>query len=187
MNIFALDLDPQKAAQYHCDKHAVKMILESAQMVSTIFDKYQNHQDYMIKPCFQNHPCTIWAGRSYENLLWLINLGNELTKEYTFRYKRIHKYDNLFRLALNHASKFSNKFPEKNLQPFAIAMPDYLKNQANDSYDFIRVVNLYREYYILEKSRFAIWKYSEMPDWYRKDIRIKKKMILENHLTRLNK
>ena len=35
MNIFVLDLDPQKAAEYHCNKHVVKMILESAQMLCT--------------------------------------------------------------------------------------------------------------------------------------------------------
>ena len=63
MNIFALDIDVQKAAEYHCDKHVVKMILESAQMISTVFDKYDEHQSYMLKPCFQNHPCTLWAGR----------------------------------------------------------------------------------------------------------------------------
>ena len=35
MNIFILDQIPKKAAEYHCDKHVVKMILESAQMKST--------------------------------------------------------------------------------------------------------------------------------------------------------
>ena len=35
MNIFVLDKDPVKAAQYQCDKHVVKMIVESAQMLST--------------------------------------------------------------------------------------------------------------------------------------------------------
>ena len=34
MNIFVLDNDIEKCAQYHCDKHVVKMILESAQMLS---------------------------------------------------------------------------------------------------------------------------------------------------------
>ena len=35
MNIFYLDEDPVKAAQYMCDKHVVKMIVESAQILST--------------------------------------------------------------------------------------------------------------------------------------------------------
>ena len=36
MNIFVLDDDIEKCARYHCDKHVVKMILESAQMLSTV-------------------------------------------------------------------------------------------------------------------------------------------------------
>ena len=35
MNIFVLDKDPVVAAQMQCDKHVVKMIVESAQMLST--------------------------------------------------------------------------------------------------------------------------------------------------------
>ena len=35
MNIFVLDQDTTQAAQLQCDKHVVKMIVESAQMLST--------------------------------------------------------------------------------------------------------------------------------------------------------
>ena len=35
MNIFILDKDPKLAAQMLCDKHIPKMIIESAQMLST--------------------------------------------------------------------------------------------------------------------------------------------------------
>ena len=35
MNIFCLDKDPVKAAQMMCDKHIVKMLLESAQLMCT--------------------------------------------------------------------------------------------------------------------------------------------------------
>jgi len=33
MNIFFLDFDVKKCAEYHCDKHVVKMILETAQLL----------------------------------------------------------------------------------------------------------------------------------------------------------
>ena len=36
MNIFILDKDLQIAAQMLCDKHIPKMIIESAQMLSTV-------------------------------------------------------------------------------------------------------------------------------------------------------
>ena len=45
MNIFHLDKNPIKCAEYHCDKHVVKMILETSQMLSTA---YQNMQEKMI-------------------------------------------------------------------------------------------------------------------------------------------
>lgn len=35
VNIFYLDHDPAAAARMHCDRHVVKMILESAQLLST--------------------------------------------------------------------------------------------------------------------------------------------------------
>ena len=35
MNIFFLDKRPDDAAEMHCDKHCVKMILEYSQMLST--------------------------------------------------------------------------------------------------------------------------------------------------------
>ena len=35
MNIFILDENIEKCAQYHCDKHIIKMILESAQLLCT--------------------------------------------------------------------------------------------------------------------------------------------------------
>ena len=51
MNIFYLDRDPVIAAQMMCDKHVVKMILESAQMLSTAHrvldgDEYATRWDY---------------------------------------------------------------------------------------------------------------------------------------------
>lgn len=36
MNIFALDSEPKLAARYHLDRHCVKMILEYAQILSTV-------------------------------------------------------------------------------------------------------------------------------------------------------
>ena len=39
MNIFILDRDPKVCAQYHCDKHVVKMILETAQMICTVLNE----------------------------------------------------------------------------------------------------------------------------------------------------
>jgi len=39
MNIFVLDQNIKKCAQYHCDQHVSKMILESVQMLCTSLNK----------------------------------------------------------------------------------------------------------------------------------------------------
>ena len=62
MNIFKLDATPELCAQVHCDKHVSKMILESAQMLCTVF--WSNNQTAPYKPVHAKHPCTLWAGAS---------------------------------------------------------------------------------------------------------------------------
>ena len=50
MNIFHLHEDPKICAEYHCDKHVVKMILETAQMLSTAYRKKLDHtKEYAIE------------------------------------------------------------------------------------------------------------------------------------------
>ena len=56
MNIFFLDKDPKIAAQMQCDKHVVKMILETAQMLSTAA-RAQGH-DIGYKSAYHKHPMT---------------------------------------------------------------------------------------------------------------------------------
>ena len=91
MNIFILDNDPVKAAQQQCDKHVVKMIVESAQMLSTAHRMLDGHvelrpsksgkrmvkhyilndkrDDILYKAVHYNHPCTVWTMESHENYL----------------------------------------------------------------------------------------------------------------------
>lgn len=177
MNIFILDLDPEKAAQYHCDKHVVKMILESAQLLSTAhrvldgayytrlsasgrklagYELEEPFESLFYKATHINHPCAIWCRETSSNYIWLENLFVELCKSYTNRYGRIHLCEVKF------ADVFA--YPPKNIKsgdltPFALAMSDEYK--SNDP------VESYRQYYINEKSDFAVWKYSETPFWYK--------------------
>ena len=81
MNIFILDRDPLKSAQYHCDKH-MKMILESAQMLSTVLGG-------PYKPTHANHPCTLWVAKSRQNAMYLWTLAMGLNYEWRTRYGQI--------------------------------------------------------------------------------------------------
>ena len=91
MNIFVLDEDPNLCAQYHCDKHVVKMILESAQMICTTHHLHPNpNLSYTIpyKPTHINHPCNRWMRDSLANYLWLFKLTEALNREYRYRYNK---------------------------------------------------------------------------------------------------
>ena len=99
MNIFYLDKDPVIAAQMSCDKHCVKMILESAQMLSTAHrvldgDKYADDVG-LYKMAHKNHPSTIWVRSSSANYDWLWKHMRALMREYTHRYGKIHATERL--------------------------------------------------------------------------------------------
>lgn len=80
MNIFVLDTDPAIAASYHCDQHLHKMILESAQMLSTAarFRQFWDIESWLYKDSHVNHPCTLWAKSSNHHMHWLCTLAKEL-------------------------------------------------------------------------------------------------------------
>jgi hypothetical protein len=147
MNIFVLDYDPSIAASYHCDKHVVKMVVEYAQILSTVVRK-QLDVDFLYKPTHINHPCTIWAGQSRENYKWLCELGKYLGYTYTMRYKKIHKSS----LIIEEATKYIDilTFSQEDLTPFAQAMPDIYKHAD--------AVTAYRQYYLGDKASILKYK-----------------------------
>ena len=92
MNIFYLDADPIKAAQIQYNKHVVKMILESAQMLCTAHHLLDpcNSDDIPYKVAHKNHPSTIWVRQSAPHYLWLYHHMIALGEEYTKRYGKEH-------------------------------------------------------------------------------------------------
>ena len=90
MNIFYLDSDPAKAAQIQYNKHVVKMILESAQMLCTAHHHYDNGHNVPYKKAHYNHPSTIWCRQNASQYKWLYDHMVALGKEYTKRYKKTH-------------------------------------------------------------------------------------------------
>jgi hypothetical protein len=158
MNIFALDKDPLIAAQMMCDKHVVKMILEGCQMLSTVhsLDIVQDNKIKLYKPCFHNHPCTIWARASKSNYYWLANHTFELTNEYSSRYYgKIHKSTDM---AYWFTKNAPSNLPNTICTDFAQAMPEQYKN--------VDGVTAYRAYYLGEKAKFAKWKLGNEPMWF---------------------
>jgi hypothetical protein len=151
MNIFLLSTDPREAAEAHCDKHVVKMILETAQLLYCahwVLDP-DNLLANAYRKTHPNHPCAIWVRESVENYRWLSDLGICLCQEYTYRYGKTHKTE-------THINWLSDNFPplpEIERTPFRMAMPDEFKNADP--------VIAYKQYYLGAKQRMLI--YSKRP------------------------
>ncbi|MCB9357452.1 MAG: hypothetical protein H6505_02675 [Calditrichaeota bacterium] len=187
MNLFILDKNPAKCARDHCDRHIVKMPLETTQMlvsafwvwngVTTLAEKRAASLDKkFLKRVFKklprtkpdgtpdpwgighlHHPCTIWVRTNDRNFLWALELGEELSKEYSRRYKKVHAVAPILewiRAQEIPAPKSSRK------TPFPQAMPDDCKVPGD-------AVAAYRKFYHLHKAKFAVWKYSPTPEWFK--------------------
>ena len=152
MNIFILHENPEEAAKALCDKHVVKMILETAQMLCAV------HPEGVApyRRTHYNHPCTKWCRISRENYNWLIKHGYAICKEYRLRYGRKHKSQDVIEWCDENQSRLS--FPETGLTEFAQAMPEEYKSES--------AVVAYRNFYIGEKKPFASWKHSKKPNWF---------------------
>ena len=147
MNIFVLDRDVRKCAEYHNDKHVVKMILESAQLLCGVHHMVEENTDEVpYRLSHKNHPCSIWARGNISNYLWLCELGLELCKEYSYRYGKRHKSQDVIEWCLTNPPSL----PEEDFTEPPKAMPEEYK--VND------VVQSYRNYYIGDKKYFSKWK-----------------------------
>jgi len=150
VNIFHLDSNLELCAQYHCDKHVVKMLVEYAQLLCTAVNLHGGSAPYRVT--HKNHPCSIWVRESLENWMWLRDLSIALHKEYTHRYGKQHKS------GLVAAALVPPDLPQIGFTSPPMAMPE---SYQQDDY-----VQAYRAYYVHEKSQIASWRNRERPKWF---------------------
>jgi len=152
MNIFYLHTNPIICAQYHNDKHVVKMIVETAQLLCG--SHWVTGSEAPYKLSHKNHPCSIWVRSSLENYLWLCELGLELCKEYSYRYGKRHKSQEVIEWCVCNKPNI----PDLEFTQPPKAMPDQYKVEDP--------VKSYRNYYIIEKRGFCTWKNRKTPSWF---------------------
>jgi hypothetical protein len=182
MNIFYLHQDPKIAAEYHVDKHVVKMIIEYAQLMSTAhrlldgalyLDKTANGRsikrwkldDYrepiLYKASHINHPSAIWVRQSDLHYNWLWHLYKNLCQEYRYRYGGATDKQHKTSLLLSDLSFLPYNIPRTvEFQEPPQAMPEAVKVPGDS-------IQAYRNYYKVHKSAFANWKNRSAPDWYK--------------------
>lgn len=174
MNIFYLDSNPATCAEYHCDKHVVKMIVEYAQLLSTAhrvidgnhcrgISKTGRKQSTFVLPDDReftlyrathiNHPSAVWVRESVDHYNWLYSLWINLMQEYTTRYSKQHATSRL----INDLKNAPTNLAASGFVDPPPCMPDYCK-VTGDS------VQSYRNYYNNEKAHFTKWKLNK-PLW----------------------
>jgi hypothetical protein len=153
LNIFLLDQDIERCAQYHCDQHVVKMILESVQIMCTSLNNLGLETPY--RSTHSNHPCVLWVGESFDNFLWLKDLTLLLNDEYQYRFDTQKNHRSIE--VLHSISGY--RYARRGLTPFAQAMPVEYRIPDNP-------VRAYRRFYCAEKSHFARWTKREKPEWF---------------------
>ena len=175
MNIFFLDRTPTTCAQYHNDKHVVKMVIEYAQLLSTahrvldgqqywdktkngrrikrykMFNKYLDTELYLA--AHVRHPSAIWTRQSIHNYNWLHDLWFALCKEYEYRYNREHlTFTKLNKILL----KAPKGMPRDEWSDPPPAMPDDCKIDGDS-------LASYHKYYREHKSGFNNFKGRDEP------------------------
>lgn len=180
MNIFYLHPDPEECAKMHADKHVVKMILETAQLLSTahrvldgvltmvitsVGSSAKKARYIMEDPAADsalyaathvNHPSAKWARASRANYEWLTRLFVALLAEYSHRYGgKTHASQWLLPILSYSPRNIDADAPFEEPWP---AMPDEFKVHGDS-------LASYRGYYLGAKAHLLKWKNREPPAW----------------------
>ena len=190
MNLFLLSTTIRKCAEYHCDKHCIKMILELTQMLYSAWwfgrdifplpelDPLPNDP---YRPTHKNHPVSIWVRTDPKHYEWALNLALSLVDQYYERYGKIHA-------CFAHLTRLQYLGPPQNIgvetyQPplekrATVGLPEgisYFDCAINDQVfplcavytnGALNAVETYRRYY-MTKTWEMKWRSGNVPLWFK--------------------
>lgn len=157
MNIFYIHNDPIIAAKELCDDHIRKMQIESAQMCCSAHWAVGSEAPY--KKAHFNHPSTKWVRESIQHYRWLVKHGLEICYEFTKRYGKHHKTQNILEWCYNNEPNI----PDLGFKEPPLCMPD--------QYKLPNVIEAYRKFYIEDKIGIKKLNYNKLnniPEWIKK-------------------
>lgn len=147
MNIFVTSFNPSVCALDHCHIHRNKMIVEYAQILSTVHYVYGSKAIGLYKPTHINHPSVKWACARVGNYQWLYQLWASLVSRYTLDTGKVHKSARLL---------YTLSIPDVNDSPVfthdMLAMPD--EHKTDD------VCGSYRSYL---NAKYNEWRNRDKP------------------------
>ena len=142
----------------HLDKHVIKMVLETCQLLSTAHHLLgDTTEPILYKKSHVSHPSAKWTRESRDNYLWLAELLECLCAEYTFRYGKTHKSQRIGLVKFLQTPPAN--IPIGQFTEPTPAMPDKYK-VAGDS------IKSYRNYYNNDKAYIGKWKNRPTPVWF---------------------
>lgn len=153
MNIFFLDWDLVLCSQYHVDKHTIKMTLEYAQILCTVYHLQGLGHLSPYKATHTKHPSVLWCNESRANWLWLQKLCMYLNEEYKFRYPKSQK-DHLAYTKIKDLP-VPESLPDIGFTSPRLAMPEQCKKACP--------IESYRGYYNSHKQHLFSWKSRNTP------------------------
>ncbi len=191
VNIFYLDEDPARCAQAHVDRHVVKMVLETAQLLSTAW--HVAEPDAVVKdlffadlpgdappgecPAYPQIRLGAKGGRIYKKTHehhpcaeWARTSAanyswlHQLGLELCKEYKHRYKKDHATAEVL-HTLRKVPKLPRGQMNEPPCAMPEELK--LLDAEGYYATVESYRNYYVAVKSPMFKWTNRRPPSWLR--------------------
>ena len=181
MNRFIIEDTPKECAMSHCDKHVPKMVVEEAQMLSTVHRmcdgeletrpsksgkrmvKYwripDEREDILYKAVHMGHPCTVWAMQNEGNYRWAVQMLIALCDEYTHRYGKDHKTEALIPWLMIPPTNI-NKSLKLTQMPLAMG-------SNPECIDHSDVKGSYRKFYQTKQDRFRmVWSKRPIPEWF---------------------
>ena len=194
MNLFFLSQDPKEAAKFHCNKHVVKMILETVQMLYTShhLNCEEGWEDYFInkglkpyKPFGPKHPSTRWVAETFNNYRYALILVRELCLEKRRRWPQnpVHSCEVHVRALIEELIDKKYSVPKSKTIEHRNQIEVYCVKTNSFSVDSApgltslplamakfpecfkkNAVLSYREYYMVAKTEIVKW--SVVPSWY---------------------
>ena len=161
MNIFAFDKCPMRSALWLDDIRKNKMILESAQMLSTAVRSLCPDTTLEVyKSAYLNHPCSKWARQSRANFKWLLHHMSWLYNQKSGDHKsarlipRFQKYAD------------GGDFPDEYLTPFANCARNLERGVDYSEVDDVhQAYRMYMNDRWKERNITLTWRWGEEPDW----------------------
>jgi hypothetical protein len=153
MNFFWLDASPETSAIYTVDSHVVKLPLEACQCMATAYPKDKSP----YKHSHVNHPLCIWSRESMDNWQFLWGFSKVLFAEYTYRYNRRHKSEDVLDWMKLNLPPIESKGMTK--------IPRCFGEYRATIVETDNVYNDYRQYMLQAKTHLFKWSKREVPNW----------------------